>query len=418
MLSSLHWLRNALRSALPLQRAFSLSLVIAILLIPANAAAGQSRKKKELPEPRPWSEGGILNNEVQAVGDPAMPRFAESFPGKEWLYLETVHCRIASSMGEQSLGKKDRVRMADELIELRLYFPTLPAVPKKLSAEMYLFLIGLRLEKLYTNVQQVFQVKDSDFPSSRAAQQGQGAYMGDGPYLGEREKFEFILHAKVKTHEEFTYQQRGLRVRDSVRWHNRSPSKLILSMPTEDSDIRQDRWMWPHLAHNAGHMMLDGYKFFAYDAPLWLAEGLALYLEKRIEPESWTREGGEGVFFERERSKEWAAEVMKIARKGKHTPVANLMRAMGPADLDRNAHLTAWSITEFLIKVHPEKYALLIGNLKAQLDEQGYPTGRNMLDLQRKQFKEIWDWTPRQMEEDWRMWASEPKPKAKGSSDE
>ena len=303
MHSSPYWLRNVMRSAPILQRALSLSFMIAVLLASTTDAAGQSRKKKEeLPEPRPWSEAGILSDDVQAVGDPAMPPFAETFPDKEWLYLETVHCRIASSMGEQSLTKKDRVRLADEINELRLYFPTLPAVPKKLSAEMYLFLIGLRLEKLYSDVQRVFQVQDSDFPSSRAAQQGQGEYMGDGPYLGEREKFEFILHAKIKTHEEFTYQQRGLRVRDSVRWHNRSPSKLILSMPTEDSDIRQDRWMWPHLAHNASHMMLDGFKFFAYDAPLWLAEGLALYAEKRIEPESWTRVGGEGVFFERERS--------------------------------------------------------------------------------------------------------------------
>ncbi len=372
----------------------------------AVAAASAQKRNQKLPEPRPWSEAGIVSTEVQDVGDPAMTPFTENYPGEEWLYLETVHCRIASSMGEQRLSKKDRSRMAAELDELRLYFPELPKVPKKLSAEMYLFLTGLRLERLYREIQQVFQVTDADFPSSRAAQQGQGEYMGDGPYLGEREKYEFILHAKISTHKEYTREQRGLNVRDSVRWHNRQPSKLILSMPCEDSDLRDDRWMWPHLAHNAAHMLLDGYKFFAYDSPLWLAEGLALYIEKRIEPESWTREGGEGVFFERERSKDWAGEVRKMARKKKHTPVANLMRATGPADLDSDAHLTIWSITEFLIQEHPEKYAALLGALKAQLDEQGYPTGRNMLDLQRKQLKELWGWTPLQLEEEWRRWAS------------
>ncbi|NQU50359.1 MAG: hypothetical protein HQ519_17055, partial [Planctomycetes bacterium] len=34
----------------------------------------------------------------------------------------------------------------------------------------------------------------------------------------------------------------------------------------------------------------------------------------------------------------------------------------------------------------------------------GYPTGRGMLDLQRKQFKEIWDWPPMQLEEKWLLW--------------
>lgn len=407
MHSSLYLLRTSLQKASIRPRMAVFMLVLAAILLPADAAAGQGRKKTKLPEPRPWSEAGILSAEVQPIGDPSMPAFATTYPGKEWLYLETVHCRIASSMGEQNISKKDRLRMAPELDQLRLYFPTLSKLPKKLTAEQYLFLTGMRLEKLYSGVQDILGVKDSDFPSSRAAQQGQGAYMGDGPYLGEREKFEFVLHAKIDTHEEFTYQQRGLRVRDSVRWHNRAPSKLILSMPTQDSDLRQDRWMWPHLAHNAAHMLLDGYKFFAYDSPLWLAEGLALYIEKRVEPESWTREGGEGVFFERERSKDWAGEVRKIARKGKHTPFANLMRANGPADLDRTAHLTAWSFTEYLIQVHPTKYATLLGELKAQLDEQGYPTGRNMLDLQRKQFKQIWGLTPKQMEEAWLLWASE-----------
>lgn len=385
-----------------------LPLLTAVLLLPSPADA-QSRKKKDQEEARPWSEAGILSTEVQPIGDPSMPPFAETFPDKEWLYLETTHCRFASSLGEMRLTKKSRKRMAAELDELRLYFPELSLVPKKLTAEQYLFLYGMRMEKLYSEMQRVFQVKDSDFPTSRAAQQGRGEYMGDGPYLGEREKFEFVLHSKIQTHQEFILQQRGLKVRDSVRWHNRSPSKLVLSMPAEDSDLRNDQWMWPHIAHNAAHMLLDGYKFFAYDSPLWLAEGLALYLEKRIEPESWTREGGEGVFFERDRSKDWWAESMKMARKAKHTPVANLMRANGPADLDRAAHLTAWSITEFLIQTYPDKYAKLIGNLKAQLDEQGYPTGRNMLDFQRKQFKEIWGWTPLQLEQAWRLWASEPQ---------
>ncbi|MBC8406258.1 MAG: hypothetical protein H8E15_13620 [Planctomycetes bacterium] len=386
--------------------AHALALAALTLLLAAPAQTAQSRGKKKLPDPRPFSEAGIVSQEVQAVGDPALRVFAESFPGKEWLYLETDHCRFASSLGELSLGKKDRKRLAPELDLLRLYFPKLPLLPKKLTAEQYLFLMGMRMEKLYRDVQKVLQVSDADFPASRAAQRGEGAYMGDGPYLGEREKFDFILHREMRTHEEFALEQRGVNVKDSARWHNRAPSKMILSMPCHDSDLSKDQWLWPHLAHNATHMMLDGYKFFAYDIPLWLTEGFALYFEKQIEPDSWTREGGEGVFFERERSKDWAGDVRKLGQKQKHAKVTKLMHAKGPADLDRDAHLTIWSMTNFLIEKYPDQYAQLLGTLKAQLDEQGYPTGRGMLDLQRKQFKEIWDWTPMQLEEKWLLWVT------------
>lgn len=355
-------------------------------------------------EARPLSEAGVVSREAQPIGDPALGVFAEEFPDESWRYLETTHFRIASSLEAMKLSGSDRKRMAAELDELRLYFPELSPKPRELEPEIYIVLIGIRLEKLYAEFQRLADVTDDDFPASRAAQGGRGPYMGDGPYLGEREKYEVVLHADRRDHHAFTKWQRGVEVRDTMRWHNREPSKLVVSMPCVDGDLRKDRWLWPHLAHNAAHMMFDGYKFFAYDPPLWLAEGLALWFEKRIEPESFTRDGGEGVFFEPERSEEWSDDARKLARKEDHASVPVLMAAQGPADLDLDANITCWSITSFLIETRPEGYAKLIGGLKAQLDEQGYPTGADLDDLQRELFREIWDWTPMQLEQAWLAW--------------
>ena len=380
-----------------------LPVLCAILVATPDATAAQ-RKKKE--EPRPLSELGVVSQDPQPIGDPALGNFAERFPDEEWHYLETTHFRIASSLEKMKLSNKDKKRLAPELEALAPYFPSLGMKPSSLPPEVYIVLTGMRLEKLYSEFQAIAQVTDADFPESRAAQKGQGAYMGDGPYLGEREKFEVVLHADRLDHMDFTEWQRGIRANDTVRWHNREPSKLIVSMPCVDGDLRQDRWLWPHLAHNMAHMLLDGYKFFAYDPPLWMAEGLALWFEKRIEPESWTRDGGEGVFFEPDRSKDWAEDARKLVRKKDHTSMIKLLAARGPADLDRAANVTAWSITSFLIEQHPDAYAKLIGAVKAQLDEQGYPTGRKLGALQRDQFRELWSWTPIQLEEAWIAWVN------------
>lgn len=373
-------------------------------LLALTSLAHAQRKKSD--DARPLSEAGVLSQEAQPIGDPAMGVFAEQFPGEEWHYLETAHFRVASSLEAMKLNAKDRKRLAPELELLAEFFPELGTKPKKLEPEVYLVLMGIRLEKLYSEFQGLAQVTDADFPESRAAQAGQGEYMGDGPYLGEREKYEVVLHADRLDHFEFTEKQRGVRFNDTMRWHNRSPSKLIVSMPCVDGDLRNDRWLWPHLAHNVAHMLFDGFKFFAYDPPLWLAEGMALWFEKRIEPESWTRDGGEGVFFEPDRSKDWAEDARKLVRKKENTSVAKLLAARGPADLDRAANVTAWSITCFLIEKHPDEYAKLIGAVKAQLDEKGFPTGRKLDALQRDQFRDLWGWTPMALQEAWLAWVT------------
>lgn len=378
-----------------------LPVLCAILLVPTDARGAQ-RKKNE--EPRPLSELGFVSQDPQPIGDPALGSFADRFPEVEWYYLETAHFRIASSLEKMKLSGKDKKRLAPELEALAPYFPSLGTKPSSLPPEVYVVLTGMRLERLYSEFQQIAQVTDRDFPESRAAQKGQGPYMGDGPYLGEREKYEVVLHADRLDHMDFTEWQRGIRANDTVRWHNRKPSKLIVSMPCVDGDLRQDRWLWPHLAHNMAHMLFDGYKFFAYDPPLWLSEGLALWFEKRIEPESFTRDGGEGVFFEPDRSKDWSEDARKLVKKKDHATMAKLIAARGPADLDRAANVTAWSLTVFLIEKHPDQYAQLLGAVKAQLDEQGYPTGRKLPALQREQMRELWGWTPMQLEEAWVRW--------------
>jgi len=378
-----------------------LLLALSSTWLAADASpAAQKRKDKA----RPLSEAGVVSQEPQAIGDPALGVFAEKFPGEEWHYLETTHYRLASSLKEMKLSAKDRKRLAPELKILAEYFPSLGTKPKSLPPEVYLVLTGIRLETLYCEFQTLAQVSDADFPASRAAQAGQGPYMGDGPYLGEREKFEVVLHGDRRDHMDFTEMQRGIRANDTVRWHCRKPSKMVVSMPCVDGDLRVDRWLWPHLAHNMAHMLFDGFKFFAYDPPLWLSEGIALWFEKRIEPESWTRDGGEGVFFEPDRSKDWKADAIKLVKRKKHTSIAKLMAAAGPADLDRAANVTAWAVTSFLIEKHPDEFAQLIGALKAQLDSEGYPTGRKLDDLQRNQFRELWSWTPMQLEDAWIAW--------------
>ncbi len=358
-------------------------------------------------DPVVLEQAGIVASGPLPMGDPALGVFAERMDEDTWHYVETEHFRVASSIEKMKLNGKDRARLAPLIERMVLLFPDgMLKAPKVLNGDQYVLLMGWRLEALYAEFQQVLQVTDADFPASRAAQGGRGPYMGDGPYLGERAKYEIVLHADRRSHLAYSKWQMGVTLTDTVRWHCRKPSKLNASIPCVDSDLRQDRWLWPHVVNNTARMMLDGYKFFAYDPPLWIADGIATYFEKRTEPNSWTRQGGEGVFHERSRSQDWSKDAQKLARKRGAPTMAQLMHKNSVGDFSRNDLVLCWSLVNFMIGMYPDEFAAFVGAIKGQLDPAGYPSGKDLLALQRRMLKELWGNTPAQFDLRWKEWAA------------
>jgi hypothetical protein len=245
------------------------------------------------------------------------------------------------------------------------------------------------------------RVTDADFPAQREAK---GPYMGNGRFLGEADKFEVVIHNVRATHVPFTQSFTGAGVTDAVRWHFRDLHKLIVSVPAEEPDLRQDRWLFPHVAHNLSHLFLCAYKHFNYDPPVWLDEGLAHALEKEIEPDSNTTDGEEGSYRDVSNPLEWSKRAKQIERSGKAASLADLMHAKEFAQLDVDANVIAWSKVRFLIDTEPERFAKFLGVVKGQLDAKGVPTGQNLEDLQRNALRDLWNWSPAEFDAAWRAW--------------
>ena len=309
-----------------------------------------------------------------------------------WHFLETEHFRWASSLGRENLSNKEQARLAPYFERLRAAGVDLPKKVKKLDSTLRLVVMAMRAEDLYTRFLVLIDKTDADFPESRMAQ-GDGPYMGNGRYLGEAEKFEVIVHASSVTHGVWTFEHMGTAVTGSLRWHFRDPHKMSASVPASDPDLKKDRWLWPHIAHDLGHMFLAAYKHNSYDPPVWLDEGLALYLEREAEPESITTEGEEGSLNEHIGHSDWKPELAKLVKK-QEPRTAELMGRRTPGSLSEMDLVACWSRVQFLATEHPAKFAELLGILKGQLDAEGYPSGNDLDGLQRRAFKELWDWTP------------------------
>lgn len=346
---------------------------------------------------------GVLNWAPTGFGPTQLGGAAgveKGLPMSEWLFVETEHFRWASSVGSETLKSEDRERLEPYFAKLRDLGVPVPTRPKKLSPRLRLLLMALRGEDLYQRFLVLIDHVDADFPPARLPE---GPYMGNGRYLGEADKFELIVHASRETHQLFTLDHMGAAVTGSLRWHFRDPHKLFASVPASDSDLRKDRWLWPHIAHNLGHMFLAAYKHFSYQPPVWIDEGLALMLEREAEPTSITMEGEEGSLNEDVRSSDWKSKLSKIARDGEPR-LASLMQYKTLGALSEQDSASCWSRLRFLADEHPAALALFLGGLKGQLDAAGYPSGEDLPALQRALWKQHFDWTAQEFDAAYLAW--------------
>jgi hypothetical protein len=378
----------------------------AALLAPSSGAAqGRSKDAETCPwckdDPALMQAAGVLSHGPIAIGPEGSQTLAAKLVGPAWRFAETAHLRFASSLADEAIDMKDRARVEAELARLREALPSIPMKLKRLDPWLRLHLFAMKGEELYARFQRLLGVTDADFPEERTAE---GPFMGAGRYLGEKDKFEVVLHRARATHTLFTGDFSGIRVTDSLRWHFPGQHKLLASVPAEDSDLREDRWLWPHVAHNLSHLFFCGYKHFSYDPPIWLDEGLALAIEKEAEPASTTREGEEGSERYGGGPSDWNEAARKLVARGKAPRLAELMSAKGFSELDDDANVAAWSIVRFLLDEHGEAFARFLGGIKGQLDAAGYPSGADLGDLQRRLLRELWGWSPADLDAAWTAW--------------
>jgi len=371
-----------------------------------SAALALSGPQKSDPATCPWCEGdaermraaGVVSHGPVPIATAGSEALARELGGPRWIFLETAHLRWASSLGAIQLDPTERARLADDLARLRELLPSMPESPRKLDPWLRLHLLALRAERLYARFQELCGVSDADFPAER----GPGPFMGIGPYLGEKDKFEVVLHERVATHRAFTKSFSGVEVENALRWHFNGLHKLIVSVPLEDGELRKDRALWAHLAHNLGHALLAAYKHFSYDPPLWVDEGLAFWFEKEADPGSTTLDGEEGTRSSDHGPRDWEAGVVALVRAGKAPTLARLMAAKSAEELDIEAKMTSWSIVRWMIETHGEPFGRFLGGIKGQLDAEGVPTGANLLDLQRSLFSEHFRMAPPEVDEAWK----------------
>lgn len=382
-------------------------LLIALVGLLTLGASGAQKAKIEIcpwckNDPALMKKAGIVSHGPITIGPRGSEAIESSLPAGQWVFIETAHIRWGSSLPAMVVELEDKKRVMAEVARLREVLPMVPAEPRKLDPFLRAHLLAMKGEELYARFEKILAVSDADFPDKRSADR---PFMGDGRFLGEKDKYEVVIHSTHANHRAFTKDFCGSEVTASLRYHFPDLHKIILSVPAVDPDLKKDKWLYPYIAHNLTHMFFCGYKHFSYDPPAWIDEGLACALEKEIEPQSTTNEGEEGSMSDLKGPRDWNAAMKKLIAMGKQKSLAELMHVQRIDGFELDGKMTSWSMVRFMLDTQPEAFAKLLGAVKGQLDERGYPSGKDLPDLTRRSMKDQMHWTTVAFDEAWKAWA-------------
>lgn len=344
--------------------------------------------------------------------EPVTSRDVEERLGIRILWVETAHFRIGSSLAAWRVpGDRHTTRkIRGELSRLAKRLPRVRPRARTLDPWLRLHLLAMRLEEFYARVQHLLMVKDADFPRDESELLiGERPYMGQGPYLGQKGKYLVLVLQRASTLETYLRDFLGRRSRLGHRFHFASILTLLYVVAAESDGgrLRHDTALHANLVFNVGHNLIDGYKGYGYDLPVWITAGLAHWFEGRVSPRFHTFDENEGSLADKRATPDWDREARRLLAAGKGTPFAEVFGWRDYGRISFVDHVLLWSRWEFLMSKGREPFARFLGAIKGRVDPRTWePDPRDLPDVVRRALREAYDLSPLTFDDAWRAWLS------------
>jgi hypothetical protein len=367
-------------------------------------------------EPERMAAGGVVSLGGFPFATSDTGAIDAKYPHLDIRWVETAHLRIGVALPQYAVRADERAKIDAELDALRAIWPTVPKRPRVLDPWLRAHLFAQRAEKHYARILEILDKKPSDFPATQlTAWDMTGPFMGMGPYLGMREKYELLILPSPAANKQFLMDTFGLPVERTMRWNVRERGALALIIPLGEQMTNRDTGLHCHVVFNLTTNFIDGYRHYSYELPVWLREGLAHVMEREIDPAFNSFTQSEGAAGERVTKSDWLAEVRKLVRAGSAPRLSELVHIEAYGDLQARHHLTAWSMTDFLVREHPKAYAGIQFDLNGRTNAEGFTDGTGLKDAHREAFRKHLGMSYAAFDEAWATWVLSPAAEGKGS---
>jgi hypothetical protein len=353
----------------------------------------------------PFPFGNLAEKTTQST------QIDEALQHVDILWIETAHFRIGCNLPAWTvpMDPETRGKIRKELEQLQQKLPTVDPKAKILTPWLRAHLMAQRLENLYTEVSTLFGVKDEDFPTdpSKVVRQAGARYMGYGPYLGMKDKYLVLLFDKLGPFRQYLKDFIGRDQKFPQRWHFKEASSLLFSVATEcdDGHLKHDTAMHCAIGFNVGQNLLDGFRYYSYDLPVWLREGFSHWMLRRIDPKWNQFDQNEGSVADMKTAWKWDVYCRSmIASPGKFAafPEAFAWRDFG--NITFNDHVAIWSRMDWLMSMGPEKWQKFLFLIKGRVDAQWFPDQNDLVGAVRDALQEAYGISVLDFDRRWMEW--------------
>lgn len=395
----------------------ALTLVVLALFAGPNARA-QKLLNKDLPpnhpENDPYTRGdpelmkaaGLVSHGGFEFGESDTPSTDQMMGTCDIRWLETEHFELGFALGPYRVPQKEKKVIQATLERLAERLPAVKVKAKLLDPWLRAHMYAMRLEDMYADFLELIQLEQSVFPDGSKPWDMTGTYQGEGPYLGQKGKFEVIMFPSEANSLRYLSESFGLQIKRTQRWNVDHRDSLTVTIHLQQGSLRDDPALHGHLAFNMIQNMYDGLRHYSYNSPIWLKEGLAHWAERRVTTKYNTFDGGEGSVPEESRKSDWKGTAKKIASSGKASRMAALIRKNGYGELSLDDHFVVWSMIDFLHTTRPEALASFLCSLKGQTNAEGLGDGSDMPDMHRAAFKEHLGMSYSEFDKAWNEWVT------------
>lgn len=328
------------------------------------------------------------------------------------LWVETAHFRIGSNLPQWTVpfDPETRAKIRGELERLAEKLPNINTRARSLDRWLRLHLFALRLEDLYADFSRLAGVKDADFPAriEDVVLQPGVRYMGHGPFLGMRDKYLVLLFEKEGTFQDYLKHYLGRVSKFGQRWHFKDVSSLIYTVSTESGEghLKHDTAMHCDVFFNVSQNLLDGFRHYSYDLPVWIREGIGHWFGRRVDGRWNSFDQNEGSPADMKNESRWDVYTRKLlAGNGKFAPFSEAYTWRDFGKITFNDHVAIWSRIDFLMAQGPEKWSQFLFEVKGRVDEKWLPDQSDLVGATRDALQKVYGISVLAFDDRWAEWA-------------
>lgn len=352
----------------------------------------------------PFAFGGHGPNEATTT------EIEKSLPYAQIRWIETPHFRIGSDLPEWTvpMDPQTRAKIRGELERLAEKLPGVDPKTRKLDPWLRMHLFAQRCEDLYAEFSDLAGVKDEDFPQDpkRVIRNPGAAYMGYGPFLGMKDKYLVLLFEDMTTFQTYMKEYLGRDSKFGQRWHFKDVGCLIFTISTDCDErrLKHDTSLHCTLAFNVSQCLVDGFRYYNYDLPVWIREGVAHWFERRVD-EKWNSfDQTEGSPADLRTTWKWKPLMRGMLGTDKVRSFSECYQWRDFGDIKFEDHVAIWSRIDFLMAQGKERWKTFLFEVKGRVNEDWTPNQNDLVGATRDALQKAYGLSVLQFDEKWAEW--------------